>query len=230
MTGMPSGGTAVALPIARLPRPQPGDCDHSRMGNVEEEPMRRILTALCLVALVACEDQGVVRPEAEAPAVSAAHVGAHGVLVVNGWYEGEEIYYIDLGPEEGVTERGENDLYFLGAPRLHQANVVEFIPGEPGYSPHWNIHAVNTATGVNVADIVAAGYASASFEYGSSDNPVLFEDVADILAAEADGLVTITSLGLVVLCPVVAESVADAPGNTEAPEDEFVPFTPGTTF
>jgi hypothetical protein len=30
-----------------------------------------------------------------------------GAQTANGWYEGEEIHYIDLGPEEGVTERGE---------------------------------------------------------------------------------------------------------------------------
>ena len=33
------------------------------------------------------------------------------VTTVNGWYEGEEIYYIDQGIEEGVTGRGENDIY-----------------------------------------------------------------------------------------------------------------------
>ena len=53
-----------------------------------------------------------------------------GATTANGWYEGEEIYYILRGVEEGVTERGENDLYLIGGDRAYQANVAEFIPGE----------------------------------------------------------------------------------------------------
>ena len=43
------------------------------------------------------------------------------VTSVNGWYEGEEIYYLDRGVEEGVTERGENDIYLIGGNRVWQA-------------------------------------------------------------------------------------------------------------
>lgn len=183
--------------------------------------MRWFLVTLFVVALAACSERGVVGPDSDAQALTPAR----GVLVVNGWYEGEEIYYIDLGIEEGVTERGENDIYLIGAPRLHQANVVEFIPGEPGYSPHWNVHVVHTAEGVTVDDIAASPYVSD--EFGAAENPALFDDVEDILDAYAAGLVTIGEPGVVVLCPVVPERVADAPGNTEAPE-VFEPF--GETF
>ena len=142
-----------------------------------------------------------------------------GALVVNGWYEGEEIYYLDLGVEEGVHDRGENDLFAIGAPRKYQANVVEFIPGEAGYSPHWNIHFVHTAEGVVLNDILASDYVSDLYE----EEGVLFDDVEDIWGAAEDGLVTVDRLGVVVLCPVVSEETADAPGNREAPED-FPPF------
>jgi hypothetical protein len=145
-----------------------------------------------------------------------------GVTTANGWYEGEEIYYIDGGPEEGVTERGENDLYLIGGNREYQANVAEFIPGEPGYSPHWNINLVNTAEGVTLADILASDYVSDHYP------EALFDDVEDILDAEEDGLVTISPLGFVVLCPVISEEGAEAPGNNEASED-FDPF-PDTGF
>jgi hypothetical protein len=84
-----------------------------------------------------------------------------GVTTVNGWYEGEEIYYIDHGIEEGVTERGGNQIYVIGdTPRKYQAQVVLFIPGEAGYSPHWNVNFVHTAEGVTLADILASPYAS----------------------------------------------------------------------
>jgi hypothetical protein len=142
-----------------------------------------------------------------------------GATTVNGWYEGEEIYYIDLGVEEGVAERGDNQIYVIGEfPRQYQAQVVLFIPGEPGYSPHWNVNFVRTVEDVTVQDILDSGYASTNFP------EALFDDVEDILAAEAADLVTIAHPGVVVLCPIISEQGADAPGNTQAPEDEFEQF------
>jgi len=131
----------------------------------------------------------------------------------NGWYEGEEIYYILGGVEEGVTQRGENDLYLIGGDRMYQANVAEFIPGEPGYSPHWNVNIVHTAEGVTLNDILSSPYVSAHYP------EALFDDVEDILAAQEAGLVSIVHPGVVVLCPVISEEGAEAPGNTQLSED-----------
>jgi hypothetical protein len=143
---------------------------------------------------------------------------AGGATTANGWYEGEEIYYIDEGMEEGVTERGGNDIYLIGGNRVYQANVVEFIPGEAGYSPHWNVNMVHTVPGVTVADILASGYASEHYP------EALFDDVEAILGAASAGLVTIMKPGVVVLCPIIPEAGAEAPGNNERSE-EFDPFT-----
>lgn len=134
-----------------------------------------------------------------------------GALTANGWYEGEEIYYLLGGEEEGVTQRGNNDLYLIGGDRRYQANVAEFIPGEAGYSPHWNVNVVHTVPGVTLADILASGFASAHYP------EALFDDVEDILMAAAMGLVTIERPGVVVLCPIISEEGAEAPGNTEVP-------------
>lgn len=142
-----------------------------------------------------------------------------GVVTANGWYEGEEIYYIEQGIEEGVTERGQNDIYLIGGDRKYQAQVVEFIPGEPGYSPHWNVNVVHTAEGVTLADILDSEFASDLFE----EEGVLFDDVEDILGAWNAGLVTLERPGVVVLCPIISEEAAEAPGNFELPED-FPPF------
>jgi hypothetical protein len=146
-----------------------------------------------------------------------------GVLTVNGWYEEEEIYYIDQGVEEGVTERGENQIYVIGSrPRQYQAQVVLFIPGEPGYSPHWNVNLVHTAEDFTTQDILDAGYGSDLFDEDTREGP-LFDDAEDILDAEEAGLVTLVKPGVVVLCPIISEEGADAPGNTQASED-FPPF------
>ena len=105
----------------------------------------------------------------------------------------------------------------IGGDRAFQANVAEFIPGEPGYSPHWNVNVVHTAGGVTLADILASPYVSAHYP------EALFDDVEDILDAEADDLVTIDHPGVVVLCPIISEKGAEARGNTELSED-FPPF------
>ena len=122
--------------------------------------------------------------------------------------------------EEGVTQRGNNDLYLIGGDRVFQANVAEFIPGEAGYTPHWNVNVVHTAVGKTLADILASPYVSAHYP------EALFDDVEDILGAQADGLVTIDHPGVVVLCPIVSEKAAEAPGKTQLSED--LPPFPGT--
>ncbi len=152
-------------------------------------------------------------------AVAPAAARGGGALTANGWYEGDEIYYLLLGVEDGVTQRGQNDLYLIGDDRAYQGNVAEFIPGEAGYTPHWNVNVVHTADGVTLDDILDSGYASSHYP------EALFDDVEDILAAQADGLVTIDHPGVVVLCPIVSEKAADAPGNTALSED-FPPFPP----
>ena len=153
----------------------------------------------------------------------AAPVSAKGggATTANGWYEGEEIYYILSGVEEGVTQRGENDLYLIGGNRMYQANVAEFIPGEAGYSPHWNVNIVHTAAGKTLNDILTSPFVSEHF----GTEGVLFDDVEDILGAQAAGLVTIMHPGVVVLCPVISEKGAEAPGNTQLSED-FPSFPP----
>lgn len=177
--------------------------------------MRRTILVLGVAALAACSDASTVTaPDSalELP-VLQARGGTHGVLTANGWYEGEEIYYILSGVEEGVTERGDNDLFLIGGDRAYQANVAEFIPGEAGYSPHWNVNVVHTAPGRTLGDILASPWASSHYP------EALFDDVEDILAAQAAGLVTIVRPGVVVLCPVISEEGAEAPGNTPLTED-----------
>jgi hypothetical protein len=104
-----------------------------------------------------------------------------------------------------------------GGDRVYQANVALHIPGEFGYSPHWNVNIVSTAWDKTLADILASPYVSEHYPEAP------FDDAADILMAQADGLITIQRSGVVVLCPVISERGAEAPGNTELPE-VFAPF------
>ncbi len=179
--------------------------------------VRPTLIATAIAALAACSGTDeITEPNADLGLASFSASG-NGAITANGWYEGEEIYYILHGIEEGVTQRGQNDLYLIGGDRAYQANVAEFIPGEPGYTPHWNVNVVHTAEGVKLAEILASPYVSSHYP------EALFDDVEDILDAQDAGLVTIEHPGVVVLCPIISEQGAEAPGNTELPE-EFPPF------
>ena len=173
--------------------------------------MRRaiVLTVALALGVVSFATPALATPDPANP--------GGGATTANGWYEGEEIYYVLGGVEEGVTQRGQNDLYLIGGDRAFQANIAEFIPGEAGYSPHWNVNVVHTAEGVTLADILASGFASEHYP------EALFDDVEDVRAAADAGLVTIETPGVVVLCPIISEEGAEAPGNTELPE-EFPPF------
>ena len=66
---------------------------------------------------------------------------------------------------------------------------------------------------MTLADILASPYVSAHYP------EALFDDVEDILDAEADGLITIDHPGVVVLCPIILRKGAEAPGNTQLSEE-----------
>jgi hypothetical protein len=56
-----------------------------------------------------------------APVSVKGNMAQTGAVTANGWYEEEEIYYIAGGIEEGVTSRGNNQIYLIGGDRLYQA-------------------------------------------------------------------------------------------------------------
>lgn len=148
---------------------------------------------------------------------SLAHAGN---TITNGYFGGQEIYYINQGMEKKTDRNHTSDIYLVGGDRDYQPNVVATIPGQPGYSPHWDVVVVHTAPGYTVGDIMNAGLAGTG---------VLFDSVEDILEAARMGIVTLIEPGIVVLCPIVSAATANANGHTEAPEI-FMTLTPSSTF
>ena len=71
---------------------------------------------------------------------------------------------------------------------------------------------MQTTNGTTVQDILDYDGGSLVSEQWPE---ALFDDVEDLEAAEAAGLVTINRLGVVVLCPVINEEGAESPGNVE---------------
>lgn len=155
-------------------------------------------------------------------AASFAHAGT---VINNGWYNGQEIYYIDQGLQKNGGTSKSSDIYLVGGNRAYQPNVVLTIPGAPGYSPLWDVVVVHSAPGITVQGIINAGLASPKF----TTTGLLFDSANNILQAARYGLVTLTEPGLVVLCPIVPAAAADAPGNPNAPET-FMILTGSSTF
>lgn len=113
-------------------------------------------------------------------AVSAFSVQAQGTLVAGGdeypltagWYQGQSTYYYSFSNPipsgDGGLTVTPAPIYVLfhmnGDPVAGQYNIVDVVPGDPGYSDLWQVHTVevpndyvaNTATSYN--DLVMAGY------------------------------------------------------------------------
>lgn len=139
--------------------------------------------------------------------------------VLTGWFGGEKVIYLDKGLAKDPVKNGSSDIYLIGGNRIYQANVVSTVPGVQGYNPHWDLNIVHTAPGVTVADILDAGLGSSRF----FTEGVLFDDALNVLEAESQGLVRITTPGLIVLCPVVSDN------KTPDPET-FLSLTEDSTF
>ena len=135
-----------------------------------------------------------------------AHAGGD---VVTGWFGGVQLNYIDQGFSKDPTKRSASPIYLIGGNRMHQANVLGSVQGEPGFNPHWNVNIVHTAPGVTVQDIIAAGLSSSLF----ASRGVLFDDFRPILEAVRRGLVRLDTPGLIVLCPVVSDNKTPLPDN-----------------
>jgi hypothetical protein len=89
--------------------------------------------------------------------------------LTHGWYKGRDVHYFDFGPSTDRTA----PIYALitgmdaqGRPQFvpGQHNIIDVIPGDPGYSPFWNVFLVqvpatyqaNTIT--SAAGVLNSGY------------------------------------------------------------------------
>ena len=106
-----------------------------------------------------------------------------------GWYRGQEVFYFDHGaasPAEGFIVLDAPIYAFFradGTPVPGQRNVIDVLPGEPGYSDLWKVVKV----------VVDASYVANSLR-----------DASSILAASQAGDVTLETTTIYVNCPVVS--------------------------
>src|SRR5437667_3892639 len=85
---------------------------------------------------------------------------------VDGWFRNASVSYLDYGPQSNVAVP---ILAFFEAaspstPVAGQRNIIDTIPGQPGYNDFWRVYTVLAPNGYvansirSLADAVASGY------------------------------------------------------------------------
>lgn len=135
------------------------------------KPKPNVMFAIvAIVLLIAGLGAGYVlgRPAATPPAGPVDGLTrANPVPRVDGWYRNESVSYLDYGGQPNVAVP---ILAFFQAtspdtPVAGQRNVIDTIPGQPGYSDFWRVYKVLVPSGYVVnsirsfAEAVASGYA-----------------------------------------------------------------------
>jgi hypothetical protein len=118
-----------------------------------------------------------------------ATVGGSAATLVSGWYRDRDVFYVDEGtrsPSDGWIVLDAPIYAFFhgdGTSVAGQRNVIDALPGSPGYSDLWRVMKV----------VVDASYVANSLK-----------DARSILAARDAGQLMIEPTTIHVNCPVVS--------------------------
>jgi hypothetical protein len=99
-----------------------------------------------------------------------------------GFYRGHTIEYLDFGPVKLRPGNKMADLWSVTNGVKGQYNIIDVVPGRPGYTPLWDVNLVTWKTGVS---------------------PRLLTSAAAVRKALSAGDVTMKEAGIVVNCPVL---------------------------
>ncbi|HET7646954.1 MAG TPA: hypothetical protein VFK17_00195 [Gaiellaceae bacterium] len=132
--------------------------------------MKRI-AVLSILAVVAAV--GATTAAAAAPAKQP---------VATGFYRGQTIRYYDFGPIKLAKGNAVAPIWTVRNGVAKQHNVVDTVPGRPGYTPLWQLNEVTFKAGVT---------------------PRLLTSAAQVKAAEQRGDVTVKPTSTIVNCPVL---------------------------
>ena len=114
-----------------------------------------------------------------------------------GWYKGREVHYFDFGPNPAFTVPIFAFITGIGAdgtPQFvaGQHNIIDVLPGQPGYSAFWDVNLVKVPAGYKANSITSAD------------------------AVKKSGY-EIVHPGIVVNCPVIRTADAMMGGGMEQP-------------
>jgi hypothetical protein len=101
---------------------------------------------------------------------------------VSGFYRGDPVRYLDLGPVKLASGNDVAPLWTVTNGTSEQHNIIDVVPGDEGYSPLWSINEVTWQPGVT---------------------PRTLKSRADVEAATAAGELTVKRTNTIVNCPVI---------------------------
>ncbi len=124
-----------------------------------------------------------------APAMAAAPTKKQ--PVTPGFFRGKAVGYYNFGPTKLKPDNTLAPIWTVTNGVDGQHNVIDSVPGQPDYSPLWQVEKVTFKDGVT---------------------PRLLTSKAAIVAAEQAGDVTIEKTSTVVNCPVLGDGQNRVPG------------------
>lgn len=137
--------------------------------------MKRTAALLAAVAAVAIA--------AALPAAAAdGPVKTHSQDVTLGFFRGQVVSYLDLGPVKLAGGNKVAPIWAFANGHENQRNVIDTVPGRADYTPLWAVRMVT---------------------WQSGESPRVLRSAAAIRAAQRSGDVTIRNLPMVVNCPVL---------------------------
>ena len=119
-------------------------------------------------------------------AAMAAHTDVHAAAakkpITSGFYRGRTIGYFDFGPIKLKPGNKLAPIWTVANGVRGQHNIVDTVPGQPDYTPLWQLNTVTFKPGVT---------------------PHLLRSRADVDAAKSRREVTVAATSTVVNCPVL---------------------------
>jgi hypothetical protein len=162
----------------------PGRADYTPLWRVTMVTWKagvRPRTLRSAAAVRAAVRAGHVRLRRTSTVVNCPVLG-FGQKKVIGFYRGNEVAYLDLGPVRLRAGNQTAPIWAFANGAEGQANVIDVVPGDEGYSPLWTVEMVTWTVGVA---------------------PRVLRSREEIEEAAAAGEVTIQKSSIVVNCPVV---------------------------
>ncbi len=122
--------------------------------------MKTVLTRAILACVPLMAGLAFAVPATAAPARDVFTDPPKTFPVTQGWFDGRATYYYDFGmntpPLNGGAKVATDDIYVLvtgfdagGNPQMlaGQHNIIDAVPGDPGYSDLWQVHLVTVPAG-----------------------------------------------------------------------------------
>jgi len=168
VTGFMNGNVSLPIPVAgqhNIANVLPGDSAYSDLWQIIFVTVPNTYVAnniTDVTTLLATYSNTTIGPKVNCPVVPLnSSLNSTGPSITYGWYQNQTIHYFDFGPSVSYTI----PIYVL--PNVTgQYNIIDFVPGDPGYSAFWDATLFTAPNGYvsntykSQAEVTAASLAS----------------------------------------------------------------------